>query len=430
QRRHQKIIEEAPSPFVDERMRETMGGQAVALAKAVQYESAGTVEFIVDADRNFYFLEMNTRLQVEHPVTEFISGIDLVEWMIRIADGEKLGFGQADVKLKGWSIESRVYAEDPERKFLPSSGRLIRYQPPLEEPDIRVDTGVIEGGDVAIFYDPMIAKVITYGADRTAAIETMLRALDEYYIEGVANNIAFLQSVLDHPRYRRGDLTTDFIADEYGGRFDPTESGASSTMPLILAAAIVNRLYRDRAAKINGQLPGHEKSVAADWVVITSGESYPVTLTPVEGGYSVAHAGQSYEITTDWKFGQPILPITIDNKPLMLQIRRRRLVYELAYRGMRLEAMVLSSLASRLNTYMLEKPAVDLSTVVCSPMPGLLLRLAVEVGQEVKAGEELAVVEAMKMENVLYADNDAKVVALRAAAGDSLVVDQPIIEFE
>ena len=407
QRRHQKVIEEAPSPFVDEHMRETMGEQAVALAKAVQYESAGTVEFIVDADRNFYFLEMNTRLQVEHPVTEFISGIDLVEWMIRVANGEKLGFGQNDIELKGWSVEARVYAEDPERQFLPSSGRLIRYQPPLEEPDIRVDSGVSEGGEIAIFYDPMIAKVITYGTDRTAAIETMLEALDEYYIDGVSNNIAFLQSVLDHPRFRRGDLTTDFIADEYGEQFDPSASGAGSAVPLVLAAAIVNRLYLDRAAKINGQLPGHEKSVAADWVVIAAGATYPVPLTRIEGGYSAAHAGHSYEIATDWEFGQPILHITIDDKPLTLQIRRRRLVYALAHRGMRIEAMVLSPLAASLNTYMLDKPAVDLSKVVRSPMPGLLLRLAVEVGQEVKAGEELAVVEALKMEHVLYAEHDA-----------------------
>lgn len=429
QRRHQKVIEEAPSPFMDEATRKAMGEQAVQLAKAVQYRSAGTVEFIVDAKRNFYFLEMNTRLQVEHPVTELITGQDLVELMIRVANGEELPLGQADVKLTGWAMESRVYAEDPFRNFLPSIGRLIHYQPPRGD-NIRVDTGVYEGGEVSMFYDPMIAKLITYGKDRNEAIARMRDALDAYYIRGVQHNISFLNALMAHPRFIQGRLTTNFIAEEYPDGFDATCVPQDDPVETIAVAAAIHRSYMDRAAYISGQLPSHECEVVDEWVVIINGEHHPVTASPIAGVCKVSYAGQSYEVVLDWELGQPLLQCSINGKAACFQVQREGIWLHLFHSGSHTKAMVVSPRAAELHSYMLEKEAPDLSKYLLSPMPGLLVKVSVEEGREVKAGAELAVIEAMKMENVLHAEQDAVVSKIKTTVGDRLFVDQVIMEFK
>jgi len=429
QRRNQKVIEEAPSPFVDESTRRAMGGQAVTLAKAVQYRSAGTVEFIVDADRNFYFLEMNTRLQVEHPVTELITGLDLVEIMIRVAAGEPLPLTQEQVKINGWAMESRVYAEDPFRNFLPSIGRLVRYRPPEGEA-VRVDTGVFEGGEVSMFYDPMIAKLITHGSDRAEAIQRMQEALDAYYIEGVRHNISFLNAVMSHPRFQEGRLSTNFIAEEYPDGFHAEDVPQVDPAKPVLVAAVVHRHYMDRAAKVSGQLPGHERLVNDDWVVRINQEAHPVRVVSDEAGYQLHYDGRGYRVESDWRPGQHLFHGTIDGQPLCFQLQRHDLWYHLFHRGAETRALVLMPEAAELYALMPEKEAPDLSRFLLSPMPGLLVKVSVEEGQEVKAGEELAVIEAMKMENVLRAEQDAVVAQIKAGAGDSLSVDQVIIEFE
>ncbi len=429
QRRHQKVIEEAPSPFIDEATRKKMGEQAVQLAKAVEYRSAGTVEFIVDAKRNFYFLEMNTRLQVEHPVTEWVTGQDLVELMIRVANGEELPLKQEDVKLTGWAMESRVYAEDPFRNFLPSIGRLVQYQPPEGE-NVRVDTGVYEGGEVSMFYDPMIAKLITYGSDRNEAIERMQDALDAYCIRGVQHNISFLNALMVHPRFIEGRLTTNFIAEEYPDGFDASCVPQDDPAKAVVIAAMIHRYYMDRAACMSGQLRGHEREVNDDWVVVIGGEQHAVTAIPSDGGYHVEYAGKDYQITTEWALGQPLLHCLINGKKACFQVERTGLWLRLYHRGNQVDALVLNPRAAELHALMPEKEAPDLSKFLLSPMPGLLVKVSVEAGQEVKAGEELAVVEAMKMENVLRAEQDGVVASVKAEAGDSLKVDQVIIEFE
>ncbi|MAT52411.1 MAG: acetyl/propionyl-CoA carboxylase subunit alpha [Porticoccaceae bacterium] len=430
QRRHQKVIEEAPSPFIDEATRKAMGEQAVALAKAVDYQSAGTVEFIVDAERNFYFLEMNTRLQVEHPVTELVTRLDLVELMIRIAAGEKLPFGQNDVKLTGWAMESRVYAEDPFRNFMPSTGRLVRYLPPEESKHVRVDTGVFEGGEVSMFYDPMIAKLITYGKTREEATEKMVEALDAYYIRGVNHNISFLNALMVHPRFIEGRLTTNFIAEEFPDGFSAENIvHRNPDVPVIVAAA-VNQNFRERSAAMSGQAPGLSYSAPKSWKVIIGDRVAEANVLTHSKGYSMAIDGKPYEVITNWKRTQPLFRATINEKPVCVQVDREGIHYRLFHRGAEFKALVVTPTTASLNGYMLEKVPPDLSKFLLSPMPGLLVTLKVAVGDEVKAGEELAVVEAMKMENSLRATQDGKVKEVLAEAGASLTVDQPIIEFE
>ncbi len=432
QRRHQKVIEEAPSPFLDEATRKAMGEQAVALSRAVDYQSAsaGTVEFIVDSKRNFYFLEMNTRLQVEHPVTEYITGLDLVEQMIRVAAGEKLSFTQDDVKLKGWAIEARVYAEDPFRNFLPSIGRLVKYMPPKENEVVRVDTGIYEGSEVSMYYDPMIAKLITYGSTRDRAIAHMRDALNEFFIRGVQHNISFLAALMVHTRFMTGRISTNMIAEEYPQGFHASDVPHDDPALLISVAAFIHRRYMDRAAQTSGQLLGHERKVGNDWVVLMGGNQHPVHVDPAEGGYDVVYMGETYQVRSDWQFGYPLFKGTLNGTDICIQIERRDMIYRLFHWGSQADVMVLSPQVADLQALMPIKAPPDLSKFLLSPMPGLLTKVAVVVGQDVKAGEELAVIEAMKMENVLRADQDAVVAKVMAAPGDSLAVDQAIIEFE
>jgi len=429
QRRHQKVIEEAPSPFLDEATRRAMGEQAVTMARAVDYCSAGTVEFIVDAKKNFYFLEMNTRLQVEHPVTEFVTGQDLVELMIRVAYGEQLPLRQEDVKLKGWALEARVYAEDPFRNFLPSIGRLAHYRPPVETATVRVDTGIEEGSEVSMFYDPMIAKLVTYGDNRDQAIANMADALDAYYIRGVSHNISFLNALILHPRFKEGRLTTNFIAEEYPDGFHAADVPQSDPIIPVAIAAVVHKRNEDRMADTNGQAQRFARRQREDWVVIANKVHFPVTVRNVAHGYEVIHAGNIYRIRTDWRFGDPIVQAEVNGHAVSVQIDRHRAGYKVFHRGAEQLLLVVTPSVAALTAHMLDKVPPDLSKFLLSPMPGLLVRLAVKEGDEVKAGEELAVVEAMKMENSLRALADGVVAKVLAHQGESLMVDQPIIEF-
>ncbi|MBW7862248.1 MAG: acetyl-CoA carboxylase biotin carboxylase subunit [Rhodocyclaceae bacterium] len=431
QRRHQKVIEEAPSPFVDPEMRRAMGEQAVALARAVNYESAGTVEFVVGADKSFYFLEMNTRLQVEHPVTEFITGIDLVEQMIRVAAGERLSFSQQDVRLDGWSMECRINAEDPFRGFLPSTGRLVRFQPPLEqEGSVRVDTGVYEGGEISMYYDSMIAKLIVHGATRDQAIARMRDALNAFVIRGISSNIPFQAALLQHPRFCSGHFNTGFIAEEYPKGFDAAMVPHDDPVLLAAVATFARLRYIDRATRIEGQMPGHGRKVPAGWVVIMGEREYAMSVEPIEGGLSIRHRDQTYHIVSDWRFGELLFTGTVNGTPICLQIERRGLRYRIAHFGLQVEPMVMTQRAAHLLSLMPKKAPPDLSRLLLSPMPGLLREIAVSEGQEVKAGEKLAVIEAMKMENVLKAEQDRKVKRIVAKPGASVAVDEVIIEFE
>ena len=433
QRRHQKVIEEAPSPFIDPATRQAMGEQACALARAVDYQSAGTVEFIVDTARNFYFLEMNTRLQVEHPVTEAITGLDLIELMIRVAAGEKLPLTQDQVGIKGWALEARVYAENPFRGFLPSTGRLVRYIPPAENPAVRVDTGVYEGGEVSMFYDPMIAKLITWGETRDDAIALMQRALDEYYIRGVESNIPFLAALMNHPRFAAGRLSTNFIAEEYPDGFNAADVPHDDPALLVAVATSVHCRFMERAAATSGQVPGMARSIRADWVVLLGDTEYPVQVMSVEGGHEV-HLHKDgrdlrMRVTAKWHFGQPLFKGKVNNTAVCVQVERHGYKYQLFHHGIRVDALVMTPTAAQLNRYMPVKPPADWSKFLLSPMPGLLVSVFAEPGQEVKAGEQLAVIEAMKMENVLRAEQDVVVAKVLAEAGSTLEVDQPIIEF-
>ena len=430
QRRHQKVIEEAPSPFLDAATRKAMGEQAVALARAVQYQSAGTVEFVVGRNRNFYFLEMNTRLQVEHPVTELTTGLDLVELMIRIAAGERLPLTQAQVRLQGWALEARIYAEDPLRDFLPSTGRLTRYIPPPASEGVRIDTGFEEGSEVSIYYDPLIAKLITHGDDRAQAIERMATALDRYTIRGVSHNIGFLGALIAHPRFRQGQLSTDLIAEAYPDGFRGAALTPDKLASFVVAAAVLNRRHLERAAKVSGQLPSHQRRVRRDYVVIIDDAHHPVDVSPLNGGYEVIFRGERFRATTDAQLGAALVPIEINARRLYFQCERIGVRFRLAHGGAHVDALVVSPRAAALSRHMLAKAPVDLSKVLLSPMPGLLVRLAVKKGQEVKAAEEICVIEAMKMENRLTAPRDVKIKAILADQGQSLVVDQPIVEFE
>jgi propionyl-CoA carboxylase alpha chain len=439
QRRHQKVVEEAPSPFVTPAMRKAMGEQAVALARAVGYYSAGTVELIVSgADptgESFYFLEMNTRLQVEHPVTEEITGLDLVEQMIRVAAGETLAFTQADVKIHGWAIENRVYAEDPYRGFLPSTGRLVRYRPPAEgraeDLRTRVDDGVAEGGEVSMFYDPMIAKLVTWAPTREAAIDRQIRALDAFRIDGIGHNIDFLSALMQHPRFRAGNITTGFIAEEYPEGFHGAPASDQLLADLAAIAALIAWQTGDRAAAISGQL-GQGVAPAADFVVRIAGGEHRLKVTPAEGATLVNRDGEDHphEILGAWQPGDVRFKGAVDGRPHIVQIAKAGRKWRLASHGASHLVEVLPAHVAELSRHMIEKVPPDLSKYLICPMPGLLTRLDVAEGDAVEAGQPLAVVEAMKMENILRAEKAGTVKAVKAAPGESLAVDAVILEFE
>jgi len=430
QRRHQKVIEEAPSPFLDDATRKEMGEQAVALARAVDYQSAGTVEFIADTERNYYFLEMNTRLQVEHPVTELITGLDLVELMIRVADGEELPISQADVGINGWAIESRVYAEDPSHNFLPSTGRLVYYRPPEDDDRVRVDTGVYEGGEISMFYDPMIAKLITYGTDREEARARMCTALDRFLIRGVSSNLSFLSALMQHPRFKDGNMSTNMIGDEYPDGFDPSDMLLNDPATIITVAASMFRSYRDRAAQIHGQLDGHERHVREDWVAVIKNQHHPISVVPVEGGYDVRVNDNTYAVHSNWTFGQQLFNGTINGEEVFVQVERDQQTYRLHHGGSQADVSILTPRAAELLHHMPVKVAPDMSKFLLSPMPGLLVSLSVKEGNAVRAGEQLAVVEAMKMENTLHAERDGVVAKINYEIGASLAVGDKILELE
>ncbi len=430
QRRHQKVIEEAPSPFLDEPTRRAMGEQAVALARAVDYQSAGTVEFVVGSDRAFYFLEMNTRLQVEHPVTEMITGLDLVELMIRVAAGEPLPLTQETIRREGWAIECRINAEDPLRGDLPSTGRLSRFLPPREVPgQVRIDTGVVEGSEIPMYYDSMIAKLITHGPNREQAIIRMRAALDAFVIRGVASNIPFQAALLQHPRFAAGDFNTGFIGEEYPQGFSLPSASVQATSLYVSVAATIQRRRLARAASISGQLPGHAHIPDDEMVVRIDDRSYAVHAEPAGDGHRVRFGDESHQVRSDWQFGQPLFTGTYDGTPVCVQVDRVGLSYLLAHGGTRAQVTVLSPRAAELAAHMLDKPPPDLSRQLIAPMPGLLTELAVAVGAAVKTGDKLAVIEAMKMENVLRAAQDGVVAEVLASVGDSLAVDQPILGF-
>jgi len=450
QRRHQKVIEEAPSPFISDETRKAMGEQAVALAKAVKYQSAGTVEFVVGKDQGFYFLEMNTRLQVEHPVTECITGLDLVELMIRVAAGEKLPLAQSDVKRNGWAIECRINAEDPFRNFLPSTGRLVKFQPPHTDMfagdtehlnGVRVDTGVYDGGEIPMYYDSMIAKLIVHGKDRQHAITKMREALNAFVIRGVSSNIPFQAALLAHPKFVAGDFNTGFIAEHYSKGFHAEDVPHSEPDFLLALAAFMHRRYRARASGISGQLEGHGVKIGEKFVLVSiDGEGRQhqteVSVTDFEGrtgSSAVALNGKTWQMSSNAALGAVVVKGVVNGQPFTAQVERgvgkNPLALRVAHNGTQVEAMVLSPLGARLMKLMPYKAPPDLSKYLMSPMPGLLVEVSVQPGQHVQAGEKLAVIEAMKMENVLFAAHDGVVSKISAGKGESLAVDQVILEF-
>ena len=454
------MIEEAPSPFISDATRKAMGEQAVALAKAVKYQSAGTVEFVVGKNQDFYFLEMNTRLQVEHPVTECITGLDLVEQMIRVAAGEKLGFTQDQIPRQGWAIECRINAEDPFRNFLPSTGRLVKYQPPAADlvqgsetlqgaayeagrfGGVRVDTGVYEGGEIPMFYDSMIAKLIVHGRDRDDAIAKMRAALNSFVIRGISSNIPFQAALLAHPKFVTGDFNTGFIAEHYAQGFKAEDVPHDDPLFLVALAAFVRRKARERAAGISGQLPGHGVAHADTLVVVQLGADGQNLYHDVQlGDFDAAHGtmnvtvgGRVYAIRSATKLGEILMSGSVNGQPFSAQVERgsakRPLAIRVAHNGTAIEALVLQPRAADLHKLMPYKAPPDTSKMLLSPMPGLLVQVPVAVGQKVQAGERLAVIEAMKMENILVAAQDCVVKEIKAAVGESLSVDQQIIIFE
>ncbi len=430
QRRHQKIIEEAPSVFIDPETRKAMSGQAVALARATDYRSVGTVEFIVDADRNFYFLEMNTRLQVEHPVTEMITGLDLVELMIRVANNERLPVKQQDVGINGWAIESRVYAENPFREFLPSTGRVTKYQPPEENEWVRVDTGVDEGTTISMFYDPMIAKLVTWGESREQAVKRMQHALDQYVVRGVETNLPFVSAIMAHPRFQAGELTTNFIPEEYADGFSAMEVQEPLLTRAICILTSIHYRLTCRAATISCQVPGYSRNVETNWCVVMGGGQYETAIRGRDGRWKVEYRGTTYIVQDQWQPIETIYSGTVNGDPLYFQIEKKGYGYEVGVSGNRTVVYVFDRRTARLNSQMPVKVQPDMSRYLLSPMPGLLVSLLVSPGQSVKAGEELAVIEAMKMENTLKADQDCVVATILAEPGATLEVDQPVVEFE
>ncbi|MFY0596186.1 MAG: acetyl/propionyl/methylcrotonyl-CoA carboxylase subunit alpha [Cognatishimia sp.] len=450
QRRNQKVVEEAPSPFLDEATRRAMGEQSVALAKAVGYASAGTVEFIVDGDKNFYFLEMNTRLQVEHPVTELITGVDLVEQMIRVANGEPLSIKQDDVKLTGWAIENRLYAEDPYRGFLPSIGRLTRYRPPAEvaagpmaengtwhgdapvgETAVRNDTGVYDGGEISMYYDPMIAKLCTWGPDRATAIEAMRNALDGFEVEGIGHNLPFVAAVMDHEKFTSGDMTTAFIEEEYPDGFEGVELGEAELRRIAAATAAMHRVAEIRRTRVSGRMDNHERRVGEDWVVTLQGTEFAAKVDADQDGANVTFDdGTSMRVASDWTPGDQLATLEVDGAPLVLKVGKISGGFRIRSRGADMKVHVRTPRQAELAKLMPEKVAPDTSKLLLCPMPGLIVKVDVEVGQEVQEGQALCTVEAMKMENILRAEKTAVVTKINAGAGDSLAVDDVIMEFE
>ncbi|CUJ85910.1 Acetyl-/propionyl-coenzyme A carboxylase alpha chain [Ruegeria denitrificans] len=450
QRRNQKVVEEAPSPFLDPETRKAMGEQAVALAKAVNYASAGTVEFIVDGDKNFYFLEMNTRLQVEHPVTELITGVDLVEQMIRVAAGEALSITQDDVTLTGWAIENRLYAEDPYRNFLPSIGRLTRYRPPQEtaagpmlvngkwqgdapnsEAAVRNDTGVYEGGEISMYYDPMIAKLCTWAPTREAAIEAMRVALDSFEVEGIGHNLPFLSAVMDHPKFVSGDMTTAFIAEEYPDGFEGVTLPEAALRRIAASCAAMHRVAEIRRTRVSGRMDNHERKVGTDWIVTLQGQDFEVAIDADHEGSTVTFSdGAVMRVASDWTPGDQLALLDADGSPLVLKVGKISGGFRIRNRGADLKAHVRTPRQAELARLMPEKLPPDTSKMLLCPMPGLIVKVNVEVGQEVQEGQALCTVEAMKMENILRAEKKGTVAKINAGPGDSLAVDDVIIEFE
>ncbi|KJF70293.1 acetyl-CoA carboxylase biotin carboxylase subunit [Agrobacterium arsenijevicii] len=436
QRRNQKVIEEAPSPFLDEATRKAMGEQAVALAKAVGYFSAGTVEFIVDGDRNFYFLEMNTRLQVEHPVTELVTGIDLVEQMIRIAAGDPLSFGQNDIRRDGWAIESRLYAEDPYRNFLPSIGRLSRYRPPVEGRQdsgaiIRNDTGVFEGGEISIHYDPMIAKLCSWADDRTTAIDAMGEALDAFELEGIGHNLPFLSAVMGQERFRAGTLTTAYIVEEFPDGFSGVQPDEAAATKLAAVAALINQIVQQRAGEISGAIGNHRRVVGQDWIVTLAGREQAVKIEPgADAAFVIFPRGDRVAVASGWVPGQSLSTFRVDDEAMAVKVNLIGSVIRLRWRGMDVSARVRSPRIAELGRLMPLKLPPDTSKMMLCPMPGVITFIAVKAGDAVQAGQTLAIVEAMKMENVLKAEKQGVVKNVAASAGQSLAVDGLIMEFE
>jgi propionyl-CoA carboxylase alpha chain len=439
QRRNQKVIEEAPSPLLDETTRRKMGEQAVALAKAVNYDSAGTVEFVAGQDKSFYFLEMNTRLQVEHPVTELVTGIDLVEQMIRVAAGEKLAIAQKDVTLKGWAVESRVYAEDPFRNFLPSIGRLVKYRPPAEISrdgiTVRNDTGVEEGGEISIFYDPMIAKLVTHGPSRAAAIEAQANALDAFYIDGIRHNIPFLSALMHHPRWRKGDLSTGFIAEEFPQGFSARAPEGVAARRMATVGAAIDHVLGERKRKISGQMSGRVVSRErrrAVWLdnheilLDIAREGNAIAVRFVEDGGTL---GQPHHLVAPWKPGDDIWHGVVDGQAIALQVRSMLNGFRIAHQGFEVAVRVFTESEAKAARLMPVNADVGSGKKLLCPMPGLVISIDVREGQEVKVGETLAVVEAMKMQNVLRAERDGVVKSIHAKAGATLAVDALILEF-
>ena len=436
QRRNQKVIEEAPSPLLDPETRKKMGEQAVALAKAVNYDSAGTVEFVVSGrDKGFYFLEMNTRLQVEHPVTEMITGIDLVEQMLRVAYGEKLKIKQGDLKINGWAVESRVYAEDPYRNFLPSIGRLKRFHPPTEgkvaRGEVRLDSGVREGDEISMFYDPMIAKLITHGKDRDAALDAHGEALDRFHIEGIQDNIPFIAAVVDEKRFRSGNITTAYIKDEFPEGFEGTAPTAQQETMLIASAAYVHAFFSRRAAQVSGQMSDPVASIRKDWVVILGDAHHPVTIDIGEDGEAqvTINGGKAHSLVTGWQPGHHLLEGVLDGKPFAVKFADRTEGYLFRHRGVALRALVCTPFVADLHARLPEKPKADTSKLVISPMPGLVVSMDVALGQEVQEGEAVCIVEAMKMQNIIRAGANGTVKAINVKAGDSVAADEIMVEF-
>ncbi len=435
QRRNQKVVEEAPSPFLDEETRKAMGEQSVALAKAVGYTSAGTVEFIVDGNRNFYFLEMNTRLQVEHPVTELITGVDLVEQMIRIANGEALSITQDDVKINGWAIENRLYAEDPYRGFLPSIGRLTRYRPPEEGPlgdgVVRNDTGVFEGGEISMYYDPMIAKLCTWAPTRGEAIEVMRNALDSFEVEGIGHNLPFVAAVMDHPKFIAGEMTTAFIEEEYPDGFEGVTLDETALQRVVAACAAMNRVAEIRRARISGTLDNHERQVGDDWNVALQDRDFDVTIAADQTGATVRFAdGAELRVAGAWTPGDQLARMTVNDTPLVMKVGKVSGGFRIRTRGADLKVHVRTARQAELARRMPEKVPPDTSKMLLCPMPGLIVKIDVGEGDEVQEGQPLCTVEAMKMENILRAERKGTVSRINADPGDSLAVDDVIMEFE
>ena len=434
QRRNQKVVEEAPSSFLDEKTRREMGEQACKLAKAVGYSSAGTVEFIVDKDKNFFFLEMNTRLQVEHPVTELITNIDLVEQMILVAAGKPLSIAQKDVKLTGWAMESRLYAEDPYRNFLPSIGRLTRYRPPAEIQNknfiVRNDTGVYEGGEISMYYDPMIAKLCTWAPNRAEAIEQMRIALDRFEVEGIGHNLPFLSAVMDHKKFVSGNITTAFIAEEFSEGFNGVDLNNDKIKHLAACAAAMNRVAEIRRTKVSGRMDNHERRVGDDWVVQIDGTVFPVFVSADTAGANVKFEdGTSIRVSGDWQPGKKLANMSANDNKLIIKIGKLTGGFRMRTRGADLRVLVRTPRQAELSKYMREKIPPDTSKLLLCPMPGLIVKIDVEVGQEVQEGQPLCTVEAMKMENILRAERKGLVAKINSNVGDSLAVDDVILEF-